>query len=647
MTTPRMTMMAAALAWGTALTAAGTAPAQEPVNPSVPVPEPVETPMLADAVAAGELPPVEERLPDTPLVVDFDAVGMEIGRSGGEIAWLARRSRDIRIMTVYGYARLVGFDRDFELVPDILERIDVQGGRSFTMHLRPGHRWSDGAPFTAEDFRYYWEDIARNEELKPFGPEARLSVEGEWPEVEILDEHTVRYSWSQPNPEFLPALAGARPLYIYAPAHYLQQFHADYADPAALARRVDESGERNWAALHLVRGNLYEADNPDLPTLQPWRNTTPPPSQRFVFERNPYFHRIDPVGNQLPYLDRVIVNISDSSLIPAKTGAGESDLQARSLRFDNVTFLLENEALHDYTVRLWPTALGSEIALYPNLNAEDEVWRALNRDVRFRRALSLAIDRDEINEVIFFGLAQPGNNTALPASPLYDEERTELWASYDPDRANALLDEIGLTERNRDGIRLLPDGRPLEIVIETAGERTVEIDVLELIADHWRAIGVGLFTNPSQRDVFRTRVFSGQAMMSVWFGFDNALFTASTVPYELAPVDQNWLQYPMWGQYVQTGGEAGAPPDMEFGIRLMELYDTWRTTTDREERLAIVDEMLDIHADQVTSIGTVQGVLQPVVVKNRLNNVPEEAIYSWDPGAHFGIYHPDAFWVSD
>jgi peptide/nickel transport system substrate-binding protein len=184
-------------------------------------------------------------------------------------------------------------------------------------------------------------------------------------------------------------------------------------------------------------------------------------------------------------------------------------------------------------------------------------------------------------------------------------------------------------------------------VIETAGERTVEIDVLELIADHWRAIGVGLFTNPSQRDVFRTRVFSGEAMMSVWFGFDNALFTASTVPYELAPVDQNWLQYPMWGQYVQTGGEAGEPPDMEFGIRLMELYDTWRTTTDREERMAIVAEMLDIHADRVTSIGTVQGVLQPVVVKNRLHNVPEEAIYSWDPGAHFGIYHPDAFWVSD
>ncbi|MGP1394846.1 MAG: ABC transporter substrate-binding protein [Inquilinaceae bacterium] len=605
-----------------------------------------DPPSLADQVAAGQLPPVAERMPQNPAIADLSGPNQEIGQPGGQISWLARRARDIRIMNVYSYARLVGYTPEFEIVPDILESIDIEGERIFTLHLRAGHRWSDGAPFTTEDFRYYWEDVALNEELKPFGPDSRLLVNGEKPLFEVLDEVTVRYTWPEPNPEFLPALAGASPLYIYAPAHYLMQFHADHADPDELARRVEESNERSWSALHIRNGDLYESSNPDLPVLQPWFNTTPPPSERFIFERNPYYHRADPAGQQLPYLDRVIVNIADSSLIPAKTGAGESDLQARSLRFDNVTFLKDGEERHDYRVLLWPTALGSEIALYPNLNANDPVWRDLNRDVRFRRALSLGIDREEINQVIFFGLASPGNNTALPESPVFSEERLRLWAEYDPDRANALLDEIGLTERDGSGIRLLPDGRPLEIIVETTGERSSEIDALELIRDSWRGIGVALFPSTSQRDVFRNRVFAGDSVMSVWSGFDNALFTASTVPSELAPIDQNWLSYPKWGQYVQTGGTAGEAPDMEVGERLMALYKQWRTSDDSGDRLAVVDEMLDIHADQMISIGTVQGSLQPVVVSNRLHNVPETGIYSWDPGAHFGMYRPDTFWVS-
>ena len=609
--------------------------------------EPVETPMLAEAVAEGRLPPVAERLPDVPLVVDLVAEGREIGQPGGQISWIAGRARDIRIMNVYGYARLVGYDAELNLIPDILESFEVEDGRIFTFHLRPGHRWSDGAPFTAEDFRYAWFDVQEHPQLKPFGPDSRLLVEGEPPTVEILDDYTVRYSWSQPNPELLPALAGARPLYLYAPAHYLKQFHADFADPEELAERVANSGERDWAALHIRLGHLYDADNPDLPVLQPWRNTTRPPSERFVFERNPYFHRIDATGQQLPYIDDVIVNISDSSLIAAKTGAGESDLQSRHLRFDDYTFLKQGEERSDYTVHLWQTTLGSDVALYPNLNANDPVWRDLNRDPRFRRALSLAIDRDEINQAIFYGLARASNNTVLPSSPLYDEERSSRWAQYDPDEANRLLDEIGLTERSRSGLRLLPNGRPLEIIVETAGERSSEIDILQLIDESWRGIGVAAFTNPSQRDVFRNRVFSGDAVMSVWFGLENARLTADTVPDELAPIDQNWLQFPKWGQHVQTSGDAGEPADMDFAIELMGLYEAWRETADAEERADLSRQMLDINADQVTSIGTVQGVLQPVVVSNRLRNVPVEAIYGWDPGAHFGIYRPDTFWVSE
>lgn len=605
----------------------------------------IETPSLEAAVADGSLPPVAERIPAVPRVVDF--TDREIGQHGGELDWIARRVKDVRIMNVYGYARLVGFTPRFELEPDILQSVEVEEGRKFTLNLRPGHKWSDGAPFTTEDFRYEWHDVQLNENLSPYGPTSTYLVDGEMPTVTVVDDTTIIYEWSKPNPEFLPALASARPFYIYAPSHYLKQFHADYADPAALQQMVEETGERNWAALHLRRDKLFDAQNTDLPVLQPWVVRTQAPAERFEFRRNPFFHRIDPEGRQLPYIDTVEVAIADSGLIPAKSGAGESDLQARSIRFDNYTFLRESAERNNYSVYLWPTGYGSEIALFPNMTASDPVWRTLNRDARFRQALSLGIDREEINQVVYFGLARPAQNTVLPASPFYDEARAQLFIDHDPARANALLDEIGLTERNRDGLRLLPDGRPLEIVVQTAGERSVEVDVLQLIERTWSQIGVGLSISPTTRDVMRTRVWGGDAEMVVWFGLDNGLLPVSMPPKELAPIDQAQYQWPAWGQFWQTDGGAGETPDLAFAERLLELYETWLITPDDAGRATIVDEMLDIHAEQVTSIGTVQGVLQPIVVSNHLHNVPKDAVYSWEPGAHFGMYLPDTFWLAE
>jgi peptide/nickel transport system substrate-binding protein len=610
-----------------------------------PVPALVETPMYEQDVAAGKLPPVAQRVPQVPSVVDMAAENKQPGKPGGEIAWMIGRARDLRVMNTYSYARLVGYGTDFKLHPDLLLSYDVQGEKVFTLHLRPGHKWSDGQPFTSDDFRFSWEDVELNKELSPYGPDTRMLVDGEAPKVEYPDALTVRYSWSKPNPEFLPWLAGAAPLYIYAPAHYLKQFHKKYADAKTLDGMVHQAGMRNWVALYNLRSKLIDSANPQLPVLEPWLVTTPMPADRFVFVRNPYYHRIDSQGRQLPYLDRVIVNVVEPSLIPAKAGAGDADLQQRGLRFDNISFLKAGQQAGGYKVRLWPTALGSEVALYPNMNCTDKDWRTLNRDVRFRRALSLAINRDEINQVVFFGLARPSQNTVLPESPYYDAAVATEWTEFDIDKANALLDEAGLGNRDSDGIRLMPNGRRLEIVVESTGERSIESDILQLIRDSWAKIGVALYTTQSQRDVFLQRIFSGETVMSVWTGIDNALITQTTPPSELAPVDQNWLQYPKWGQFLQTKGTAGEKVDEPFGLQLMALYDEWRSTTDDDRRDAITREMVKIQADQVTSIGTVQGVLAPIVVKNRLHNVPDKTILSWDPGAHFGIYRPDTFWV--
>ncbi len=607
---------------------------------------PIEPPALEADVASGKLPPAARRLPAAPLVVTPDRPGFELGQHGGEMRVLMGRAQDVRMMVVYGYARLVGYNAKLELVPDILESVAVENERVFTLKLRRGHRWSDGAPFTSEDFRYWWEHVANNRQAAPLGPPKLLMVDGKPPRVEFPDEVTVRFSFAGPNPYFLPALAGPSPLYIYRPAHYLKAFHASFADKAALDAKVQTAKMRNWAQLHNRLDNQYRNDNPELPTLDPWTIATRAPAERFVFQRNPYFHRLDAAGRQLPYIDRVVMTIADGRIIPAKVGAGEADLQARNLSFNNYTFLRQAAKRNGFDVNLWTTVKGSHLALYPNLNAADPVWRELNRDVRFRRALSLAINRREINQVIYFGLALEGANTVLAASPLYRGAYRQAYAGFDLAQANRLLDEIGLVTRDTRGVRLLPDGRALEVIVETAGEDTEQTDVLELIHDSWMQAGIKLYSKPMQREVFRNRLFAGQTVMSIWTGLENGIPSAAMSPEEFAPTSQQQPQWPKWGQHVETAGASGEAADQPAAIELQRLNEAWRVGANTAEREAIWHRILEIWAEQVYSIGLVAEVRQPVVVSKRLRNVPDAGFYNWEPGAFFGIYRPDLFWFA-
>jgi peptide/nickel transport system substrate-binding protein len=583
-----------------------------------------------------------ERIPRDPAVAELES----IGRPGGELRMLMASPKDTRLMCVYGYARLVAYTPSLALVPDILENVEVEAERSFTLRLRHGHKWSDGKPFSAEDFRYWFEDIAQNETLSPAGLPVQLAPNGEKPRFEVIDGQTVRYSWSRPNPLFLPALAGPDPVFIYAPAHYLKQFHAKYADKEKLNALIKEMGVRNWGSLQHKMGSMYRNDNPDLPSLEPWILKTRPPAERIVFERNPYYYRIDGAGHQLPYIDRVVLTTANSRIIPAKTGAGESDLQARYLSFYDYTLLKAGEEENGYRVRLWRTGPGSQLALYPNLNVNDDVWRRVTRDLRFRRALSLAIDRHEINQAIYFGLAIEGQNTVLPQSPLYRPQYRTAAAQYDLAEANRLLDEVGL-KRGSDGLRHLPDGRIADIVIENSGESSEKSDVLELIRDSWRELGIRLFTRPMQLTLFRRRVFAGETLMSLDKGIENGLATADMSPHEFAPTAQHQLEWPKWGQFMETNGTAGERPDMPEAVRLKELYHAWLSAADSEEHARIWHEMLEIWAAQTFTIGIIAGVQQPVVVNGKLRNVPEGGMYNWDPGAHFGMFKPDGFWFDN
>ena len=611
-----------------------------------PLPALQETPMFAEQVKSGALPPVAKRVPEQPLVVSQFAGGDGPGRQGGQLNMLVASARDTRLMTVYSYTRLIVYDDKFKLHPDLLESYEAKDGREFTFKLRAGHKWSDGQPFTTEDFRFFWEDVANNKELSPSGLPAELLVEDQPPKVEIIDERTIKYSWDKPNPYFIESQARAAPLFLFRPAHYMRKFHARYTDPAEIAKSLRGGQQGSWIQIHRRLDVMFANDNIDLPSLNSWINTTPSPAQRYVFVRNPFYHRIDGKGQQLPYVDRIIFTQAAANLVPAKAGMGEADLQPRYLNMRDYTFLKKSAKNSGVDVRLWESGSGSQIALYPNLNTNDEGWRTLFRDVRFRRALSLAIDREEMNQVVYIGLAKPSNNTIMERSTLFKPEYASKWAQYDLKLANKLLDEAGLTKRDAQGFRLLPDGRQATIVVESLSEETEDSDALQLITDYWKKIGIKMLVKPQTQENFRLRTFSGNALMAAYAGVVTAVPTPHTSPKEFAPTTQGGLQWPKWGMFVESKGKHGETCDMEEACKLLDYIKEWEHATDEAGRRAAWDKILLTNADEVFSIGTVNGIRQPIVVGPKVRNVPKEGYYAWDPGGYIGLYRPDTFWVS-
>lgn len=606
-----------------------------------------EPAFLRAQLDANKIPKMADRVPTQPRVINLKEMGRAPGTYGGSLRTIISGEKDIRYLTIYGYARLVGYDEHLRMQPDILETFQAPDATVFTFKLREGHKWSDGSPVTSDDFRYWWEDVILNKELTPGGGALELRPHGNLPKFEVLDGLTVRYTWERPNPDFLPSLAAPQPLNIIGPAHYLKNFHKKYISDDQLKTLMKAARVKKWADLHIRKADRYRPYNPDLPVLDPWKNTTAPPAEQFVFERNPFFHRVDETGRQLPYIDQFIMNVSSPSIIAAKAGAGESDLQATGIDFNDYAFLKDGEKRYSVKVDLWKLSRGSRVALLPNLNCADAVIRGVFRDVRVRRALSMAIDRHEINMAVFYGLGSESADSVLPESALYKPEYANAWVKHDVAQANALLDQAGLDKRNEDGIRLLPDGRPMEITIETAGESTLDTDVLELIIDHWSKVGIAVYARTSQRDIFRARAMGGRIMMSVWFGLDNGVPTADMNPGELAPTMDDQMQWPLWGMHYLSAGTQGVAPDLPEAAQLVDLLVQWRAAASFDERAEIWHKMLAIYTDQVFSIGLINGTLQPVLYTAKLQNVPHKAIYGFDPTSYLGIYLPDTFWMKE
>lgn len=576
-----------------------------------------EAPMLKALVEAGKLPPVEERLPENPMVIEPVS---EIGTYGGTWRHAYTGMGDTPAFDKMGHTGLVIYSMDgSEVIPGLAEKYEVsEDGMTYTFYLRKGLKWSDGVEYTADDVEFWYLHEVMNKDLNP-GLVARFAVNDMPIEFTKIDDYTVQFVLPGPSAVFLENLAHYGDHGI--PKHYLSQFHPEFVDPEELKARADQQGFDNWMMYFGDRNDIFS--NMDRPTMRPWMLVSKLGDQVYTLERNPYFWQVDPEGNQLPYIDKIDNYLmSDPQTILMSVVAGEIDFMVRNVSFVDYPFLMENRERGNYEVYLWPMAVGSGWAFMPNMNHKDPVLREIFEDIRFRTALSIGINRDEINEMVYYGRGKPRAATVVPECPFWEEDLEDYAAEYDVARANALLDEMGL-ERGSDGIRRRPDGKRLEITLVTLDMQNYGswVDIVEMSAADWEKLGIDIEIHVPDRALLEQRWAAGDFDIGGW-AWGRGL-TPLTAPKFVFPSDSLWNPGPLYGQWYESGGARGEEPLVGSDVRrAMELYGDYVSEPRPDERLRIGKELIRLSTESLWSIGTIGEIPSPIVVSNRLRNVP-------------------------
>lgn len=610
-----------------------------------------EAPQLADLVQAGELPPVDERLPKQPMVLE---VVEEIGQFGGTWRRAYKGVSDRWGPNKVNAEFLVEWRQpqggELSLVPHVAESFEVNDdGSEYTWHLREGMRWSDGELITTADVQFWWENIYMDEVAGPAnsGNDPALSPGGEKMKVEIVDDYTFKTIFAAPNPLLPISLArgvgchGCRGPNFLTPAHYVKQFHPNYATQDEIQAALDKYELETWDQLVDAYNSpaVFWFLTPDMPTVHAWVTKVPPPADRITMERNPYYYAVDPAGNQLPYVDAVTHDFfDDDEVFTFKIINGEIDCQNRHVNVGNFTLFKENEERGDYRTLVWRDA--TTYAYHFNIAYQDDDFlRELFNDVRFRQAMSVAIDRDEINNLIFAGLAEPRQACPVSGSPQYDAEWETKLIEYDPDMANQLLDEIGLTERDGDGFRLRPDGEPLSVVLEYATASFAgPNDMHELVKDYWQSVGVKVSLQPVERSLYEVHTDANEVQIGSWVKDRSAVVPADPGWYVWS--DQWAGAYGLW--YTSKGQEGIEPPEDHPVRQAWKLWDEIQITSDDTKRNDLVKQLMDLNKEQLWSIGVVGETPALFLTKNNFRNVPEGLIQD-DPLRAIGLGQPPQF----
>lgn len=578
-------------------------------------------PMLQKLVSDGKLPPVEERLPIDPLMI---VPPEQNGPYGGTWTRFGNGPQDVGILEArLAYDGLVRWDAmSREVLPNLAVKWEVsEDSKVYTFWLRRGVKWSDGQPCTVDDIVFWYQHIILNKTLTPVVPRD-FKRGGEVMKLEKLDDYTVRFHFKEPHGLFLYALASGRGYEMVGyPAHYLKQFHADFVPEATLEEMAKEAGLDLWSRLF---DDKRDWRNVDMPRLWPWLIKEPPPARPVVLERNPYYWKVDPDGNQLPYIDYMTFEIYDRETINFKAINGEIGMQSRHLLFTNYPLFMENREHGGYRVLHWTPGNGGDTAILPNMNHKDPVLRGLIADKRFRQALSLAINRDEINEVGYFSVGTPRQMAPPKTSDFYSSEYEIAFIEYDPKRANQLLDDMGLTVRDNRGVRLMPDGRPLKLTLEVASVSGSPI--MQLVADYWRQVGVDTEVKDLARQLWQQRIHGKLHDVTVWSSSDEQI--PLLAPRWLVPVSRDAFHAVGYGHWYNTDGKGGEvpPPEMQ---EAMDIFREIERTSNHDEQVRLFQKIVKLNQENLWTIGLVGEVPVIFIVKNTFRNVPDNSVTGW------------------
>ncbi|MBF9033508.1 hypothetical protein HKCCE2091_04590 [Rhodobacterales bacterium HKCCE2091] len=594
-----------------------------------------EAPELAELVAAGQLPPVEQRLPATPVVVE----PLEsMGEYGGTIRTGIIQNRGFQARSAWGPEPILRIAPDNNtIVPNIAEAWEYSDdGRTFILHIRP-IRFSDGEPLNAACFEFWWNNVNLNTSLNP-APLSQFVLNGEVPEFEVIDEQTVAWTFSQPHanlPGLLAHWAGSQ-IPRWLPRHYLEQYHEDFADPAELQTRISEGGFSTWDELfnnHSAAQYQMPFQHVDQPVLLPFKLRDPMNLNTLVADRNPYYWKVDPEGRQLPYINEVVVtNFESGDVRDAAIAAGQMNWVNTDTTFTNLPLYRENAERGNYEARLWQTSRVAEHTIMLNHEVKDEFLRGLFNDIGFKRAFSRAIDRQLIADVVYLGFGVPAQVQMIPGSQWRNEDWVTQDTEYDPDGANAMLDELGLADRNGSGIRLRPDGQPLTLNMDFPVDDPGSTAVGELLIEFMREVGITFNIRPIAREQVRTLIDNNDMEVGIWIAdkCSDTMFPHSPewhVPY-LGSTGWN-----VWGaayaQHYESNGERGIAPTGD-AARVQDLFREMQVTVDEDRRFEIGQEILELNAANLWNIGDVGEVPIPVILGANFRNYPEVGFTSYD-----------------
>jgi peptide/nickel transport system substrate-binding protein len=578
-----------------------------------------EAPALAQMVKAGQLPPVEQRLPANPQVVQPI---QQVGQYGGtwRLAW--KGPADFHAYGRENYDQMLRWPRDPKdpIGPGLVEKWDFNSdGTQLTLNLRKGLKWSDGQPFSTDDILFWWNDIALDTNLYP-APPPEWVINGQPMQLEAQGPETITLKFAGPNGMALRMLAfhGCQwPLNFerfgfFAPKHYLTQFHPKY-----------NNGANDYKTFNDKADDL----NPDRPSMTAWHvSQYGPGAPQLIADRNPYYWRVDSQGNQLPYIDQLRLDlVQNNEAINLKAVNGELDMQFRNIDIAKYSLLQENKQKGAYRVQRWDDANGSAVSFFVNQTIDDPDLRSVFRDLRFRQALSYAINRKQINQVSYFGLGKERNALLIPESQYYTPDIEAMYADYAPEKANQLLDDLGL-KKGADGYRTLASGRPLELTVETIETSGANFDAIDLVRKGWDAVGLKVVVKSSERSVFWTRATGNQVQIAEW-GTDRGL-EPFVDPIYLFPYDERSWMAPQYGIWYSTQGAKGEKPEGPLA-QAQELFSQFKATIDAARQVDIGKQIVQLAHQNLWTIETVGALPSIPVIKNSMANVPDTAVTDW------------------